>query len=112
MLQDLSELDLGSLVEHAFLTLKKNDNNYNCWFAVSLHSGNTPNSVREFAERIGARLDTRGHGNEIFVNRLNSNAHRLHILNAGQIMTEEVAFSRLAVSRHATSMVVPDLKTE
>jgi hypothetical protein len=112
MLQDLSELDLGSLVEQAFLTLKKNDNNYDCWFAVSLHSGNTPSSVREFAERIGARLDTRGHGNEIFVNRLNSNTHRLHILNAGQILTEEVAFSRLAVSRHATSMVVPDLKTE
>lgn len=112
MLQDLSELDLGSLVEHAFLTLKKNDNNYDCWFAVSLHSGNTPSSVREFAERIGARLDTRGHGNEIFVNRLNSNTHRLHLLNAGQILTEEVAFSRLAVSQHETSMVVPDLKTE
>lgn len=108
LLQDLSDLDLGSLVEHAFLTLKKNDNTYDCWFAVSLQSGNTPGSVRAFAERIGARLDARGHGNEICINRLNSNSHRMHLLNAGQILTE-IAFSRLGVGQHSTSMVLPDL---
>jgi hypothetical protein len=111
MLQGLSDLALGSLVEHAFLTLKKNDSTYDCWFAVSLHSGNTPSSVRQFAGQMGARFDTRGHGNEICVNRLNSNSHRLHLLNAGQILTE-ITFSKLAVGQHATSMFLPDLVTD
>lgn len=110
-LQDLSDLDLGFLIEHAFLTLKKNDSTYDCWFAVSLHAGNTTGSVREFAERIGARLDTRGRCNSIYLNTLNNNSHRLHLLNAGQILTE-IAFSRLAVGQYATSMVLPDLDTE
>jgi hypothetical protein len=110
-LQDLSDLDLGFLIEHAFLTLKKNDSTYDCWFAVSLHAGNTTGSVREFAERIGARIDTRGRSNPIYLNTLNNNSHRLHLLNAGQILTE-IAFSRLAVGQYATSMVLPDLDTE
>lgn len=110
-LQDLSDLDLGFLIEHAFLTLKKNDSTYDCWFAVSLHAGNTTGSVREFAERIGARLDTRGRSNPIYLNTLNNNSHRLHLLNAGQILTE-IAFSRLAVGQYATSMVLPDWDTE
>ena len=110
-LQDLSDLDLGFLIEHAFLTLKKNDSTYDCWFAVSLHAGNTTGSVREFAERIGARIDTRGRSNPIYLNTLNNNSHRLHLLNAGQILTE-IAFSRLAVGQYATSMVLPDLGTE
>ena len=107
-LQGISHLDLSSMVEHAFLTLKKNDSSYDCWFAVSLHSGNTTISVREFAERIGARLDTGRHGNAIYLGNLKNPSHRLHLLNAGQILTE-IAFSRLAVGKYATSMVLPDL---
>ncbi len=111
MLQNLSSVDLGSLVNHAFLTLKKYDNTYDCWFAVSLPSGNTPRNVKQFAEKIGARFNTPGLGREIFMNKLNKNSYRLHLLNAGQILTE-MAFSRLEVGKHASSMVSPDLVTD
>ena len=111
MLKDLSDLALGPLLEHAFLTLKKKDGTYDCWFAISLEAGNTTDSVRKFAEGIGARFDTQGHGKTIHLHSLNGNSHRLHLLNAGQILTE-ITFSRLVVGKYATSMVLPDLDTD
>ena len=108
LLRDLSEVDRDSLLNHAFLTLKKYDNTYDCWFAISLPAGNTPSRVRQFAEKVGACNTTPRPSHEICVNRLNRNSHRLHLLNAGQIMTE-VAFSKLALGQLSTSMVFPDL---
>ncbi|MGE0474458.1 MAG: glycosyltransferase family 2 protein [Nitrospirales bacterium] len=107
---DLSDSDLCDLANHAFLTLKKNEGSYDCWFAVSLQSGNTTDSVKEFAERIGARLDTQRPCHAIYLDNRHNPSHRLYLLHGGQILTE-IAFSRL-VGQHATAMVFPDVGTD
>jgi GT2 family glycosyltransferase len=110
LLTDVSDSHLNILVDHAFFVVKKKESLYDYWFAVSLYAGNTPQSVKEFAERIGAQLD-RGKGDHtIRLNSLKGSSHRFHALNAGQILTE-MAFSRLSVTQYATPMVIQDWDT-